>query len=71
MTKLLEKAFKVTSKLPEVEQNVIAHWLMDEIASEKKWEKAYANSENVLAQLANEALAEYENGKTKLMDITK
>ncbi len=35
MTKLLEKAFKEASKLPEFEQNALARWLIDEIISEK------------------------------------
>ncbi len=31
MTQLLEKAFKKVSALPEIEQNVIAKWLIDEL----------------------------------------
>lgn len=71
MTKLLENAFKQASKLPEMEQNVIGRWLLDEIKADKKWEKLFAESENVLEQLAGEAMAEHENGKTKDMDIKK
>jgi len=39
MTELLVKAFKKASKLPEIEQNVIAKWLIDELESEKKMGK--------------------------------
>jgi hypothetical protein len=39
LTKLLEKAFKKASKLPEMEQNVIAKWLIGELESEKKMRK--------------------------------
>jgi hypothetical protein len=35
ITELLEKAFKKASKLPEMEQNVIAKLLIDELESEK------------------------------------
>jgi len=35
MTKLLEKAFKEASKLPVVDQNAIAKWLLEELESEK------------------------------------
>ncbi|VEN72682.1 TRAP-type C4-dicarboxylate transport system, periplasmic component [Candidatus Desulfarcum epimagneticum] len=71
MTKLLENAFNAAAKLPEIEQNVIGRWLLDEIKADKKWEKLFAGSEDVLEQLAQEALAEHEKGQTKDMDINK
>ena len=66
MTKLLEKAFKEASKLPHVEQNIFAKWLLDELASERKWEKLFAESEEILSKLADQALDEHAQGKTKL-----
>ena len=69
MTQLLNKAFEEASKLPEFEQNTLARWLIDEIISEKKWEKAFAESESMLDTLANEALEEYKQGKTKPLDM--
>ena len=69
MTKLLEKAFTEASRLPETEQNMVAQWLLDELASEKRWEKAFAESEDVLSQLADEALQEHRQGKTKPFDL--
>jgi hypothetical protein len=39
MTKLLERAFKKASKLPQVEQNLLAKWLMEELEAESKWER--------------------------------
>ncbi len=69
MTKLLEKAFFEASKLPELEQNVFANWILEELASEQRWETAFANSEATLAQLADEALAEYHAGQTEELDL--
>jgi len=46
--KLLERAFKEASKLPEVEQNALAKWVMEELEAEGKWEKAFAGSEDIL-----------------------
>ena len=72
MTQLLEKAFEEASKLPALEQNALARWLIDELISERKWEKVFAESEDILDQLADEALtelAENEQGKTKPFDI--
>ncbi len=71
MSKLLEKAFEEASKLSELEQNALARWLIDEIMAEKKWEKTFAESEDLLEKLADEALAEHAEGKTKPLDINQ
>lgn len=71
MTQLLEQAFDEASKLTVLEQNVFARWMLLELASEKRWDKAFANSEDLLSQLADEALAEHKKGKTELLDPDK
>ena len=68
MTKLLKKAFEEASKLPELEQNVLAKKLLNELLSEKKWEKAFADSEDILSRLADEAVEEHKQKKTKPLD---
>ncbi len=68
MTRLLEKVFAEAEKLPELEQNVLAKWLLNEIAAEKRWDKAFAESENVLEKLSEEGLREHKQKKTKLLD---
>ena len=59
MTRLLEKAFKKASKLPEVEQNAVAKWLLEELEAEGKWSKLFAESEDILEKLADEALEDH------------
>lgn len=71
MTQLLQQAFDEASKLTVLEQNVFARWMLLELASEKRWDKAFANSEDLLSQLADEALAEHKKGKTELLDPDK
>ena len=71
MTKLLEKAFKAASKLPVVDQNALAKWVIEELEAEKKWELMFAESEDVLGKLANEALAAHKKGKTGQLDIDR
>ena len=71
MTQLLKKAFQEASKLPVVDQNALAKWLMQELESEKKWEKMFAESEDVLDYLADAALKAYRRGKTKPLDIDR
>lgn len=68
MTALLEKAITEISKLPQVEQDALAAILLEELASEKCWEELFSNSQDKLAKLADEALAEFKKGKTKPMD---
>lgn len=68
MTELLKKAFNEVSKLAESQQDSFARWLLDEIASEQRWNKTFSNSQDLLSQLAKEALAEHRADKTKLLD---
>lgn len=65
MTKLLEKALQEVAKLPASEQDAVAAILLDEIASEQRWADSFAKSQDQLAKLAQEALAEYNAGRTK------
>ncbi len=69
MTKLLERAFKEASRLPEVEQNALAKWVIEELEAEGKWEKAFAGSEDILDRLADEAIAAHKQGKTKPLNL--
>lgn len=69
MTRLLEKAFKEASKLPVVDQNALAKWLLEELKAEKKWEQTFTDSENILDRLADEALEAHKRGKTKPLDV--
>jgi len=69
MTKLLERAFKEASKLPGVEQNALAKWVIEELEAEGKWEMAFAGSEDILDSLADEALAAHNHGRTKPLNI--
>jgi hypothetical protein len=68
MTRLLEKAFEEASKLPEEDQDALAQELLDDLASEKRWAEAFAKSQDKLALLAKEALAEFNQGKTNLIE---
>jgi hypothetical protein len=69
MTKLLQRAFKEASKLPEVEQNALAKWVIEELEAEGKWQKSFAGSEDVLDRLADEALTAHKQGRTKPLNL--
>ena len=65
MTKLLEKAFTEASRLPSATQNIIAQRLLEDIDAEEKWDDTFAATQNELSYLADEAIADFQNGKTK------
>lgn len=63
------KAIEEINKLPEPEQEALAAWILEELASEHKWTKSFAASQDLLAQMADEALAEHREGKTLPLDL--
>ncbi len=68
MTELLKKAFDVAAELSEDEQNEVAEWLLNELATEKQWENQFSETGETLARLAREALGEHERGETQILD---
>ncbi len=68
MTKLLKKAFEEASRLPEIDQNTLAKWVLEELHSERAWAKSFAESEDVLEKLADEAISEKRKGKAVPLD---
>lgn len=71
MTKVLEEAFAKASALPETEQDALGRFLIAEIASDREWDETFASSQDELACMAREALAEYAAGQTKPLDIKR
>ena len=65
MTQLLEKAVKEATKLSAPEQDALATILSEELASEQRWKESFAKSQDFLARLTDEALAEDAAGHTK------
>ena len=68
MRKLLEKAFEEASKLPEEEQDALARAVLEELASERRWDELFANSPDLLRELSQEALREHRAGRTEELD---
>ena len=68
MTQLLAQAIQRAEELSDQEQDVIAGLILREIESEKRWDRAFARSQDTLADLAAEALTEHRAGKTKRLD---
>lgn len=64
MTELLQKAFAKASTLPPEQQDALASLLLEEIDSERRWDDLFARSQDQLAAMADQALAEFEAGNT-------
>ncbi len=71
MTKLLQKAFDEASKLPEGEQDALGRILLEKLVTERRWEELFAGSHDLLAELADQALAEHCARRTEKLDPEK
>ncbi|MDJ0534050.1 MAG: hypothetical protein QNJ70_16440 [Xenococcaceae cyanobacterium MO_207.B15] len=65
MTELLDKAIAKVKTLSTEAQDAIATMILEELEDETKWDSSFANSQDILAKLATEALAEYHAGETE------
>ena len=63
MTQLLEQAIGEASKLPESEQDAIAAFILDELADERRWDEAFAASQDQLSNLAAKVRQDMANGR--------
>ena len=68
MTELLERAIAEASKLPKPEQDLVAALILEEIASERRWDDLFAKSQDTLASMAEHALAEHRAGLTEPLE---
>ncbi len=68
MGALLQKAVAEASKLPEAEQEVVGAWLLAELESERRWDELFAQSHDMLAEMAADAIREDEAGLTQPLD---
>jgi hypothetical protein len=69
MTQLLEEVFAHVQRLPDTEQDAIADVIFEELEDEKRWQAAFASSQDQLAVLGMKALAEYRAGNTRELKL--
>ena len=68
MSELFDRAVARARQLPADRQNAIAALILDEIDDEARWDAAFANSPDVLEQLAAQADEEDRKGLTEVLD---
>jgi hypothetical protein len=71
MTRSLDSVMKTLASLPAEEQDRIAQWLSAELASERRWTDMFDKSQDLLAEMADEALADLDAGRTTELDPEK
>lgn len=68
MTNLLQQAFAEAAKLSDAEQDLLASWLLAELAGEDDFDRKIAGTADKLTGLARAALAEHRAGQTEELD---
>jgi len=71
MTELLERAFAEAAQLPASEQEAFATWILEELASDRRWAQAFEKSHALLARLADEAILEHHRQQTEPVDADR
>jgi hypothetical protein len=65
MGELLQRAVAEAAKLPEAEQEAVGAWLLAELESERRWDDLFAKSQDMLLEMAADAIREDEAGVTQ------
>ena len=69
MTQLLKKVLTEVHKLPPEKQDAIAAVILEELEDAQLWDKAFSESEDKLAQLAQKVRTDIKTGRIKKMGI--
>ncbi len=69
MTELLDQAFAKARTLTTEAQNALAQHILAEIEAEERWQTAFAQSEDLLGQIADDVLAAHHAGKTTPLNL--
>jgi len=69
MTEPLQRAFDAASQLSPDDQDAFGNWLLAELESERNWNERFRGSQDKLAALAADALAEHDRGETSDLEV--
>jgi hypothetical protein len=65
MTELLQQALAEMQKLPDADQDAIAAIILEEIADERRWDEAFARSQEQLGRLADRVREDILAGRVR------
>ncbi len=63
MTTMLQKAIDELQKLPASDQDTMAALILAELADERQWDETFANSQELLSQMAAKAKEDIATGQ--------
>jgi hypothetical protein len=69
MPQLLEKALAEVHKLTDSDQDTIAAMILDELADERRWDQAFARSQEQLGRLADRVRQDIRAGRVRNVGI--
>ena len=69
MTQLFKKVLTEVYKLPPEKQDALAAVILEELEDEQLWDKAFAELQDKLAQLAHKVRTDIKVGRIKKMGI--
>ena len=71
VSQLMEQAIQRARQLPERDQEALASIILQEIEAEERWDELFSRPESadLLARMADEALAEARAGRARTLDI--
>ncbi len=69
MTQLLEQAIGEARKLPASAQDAIAALILEELDDERRWDEAFAASQEPLSRLAAKVWREIADGRVRDIGI--
>lgn len=71
MNKLLQQAFEKAAELPEEKQETLAAVILEEMASDKRWDELFAlpESEVFFDKMAEEVRQDHLAGRTKPLNV--
>lgn len=69
MTRLLEQALAEVQKLPPDDQDAIAAIILEELKDEQRWQKAFLESQDELAGLAQRVREDIQAGRIRKTGI--
>ena len=68
MSELMTRLIREAAALPPAEQDALVTRWLDDLHSDLAWNQSFARSQDALAKMATEALAEHAAGLTQTLE---
>jgi methylase of polypeptide subunit release factors len=65
MSKLLDEAYAAAKELPEDEQEALGALLLAETDADRRWDELFAQPSEVIERMADRAVEEFRQGRTR------